>query len=349
MKFGVLIEPVLKPEELIEIAEKVENWDFSSFWYPDEKFYRDCYIGLTLVAHHTQRINIGTCVTEPYARHPIITAAAIGSLAELAPRRTWLGIGAGGRGFKAMGIERLRPAVAIREAVHVIRKLLAGEMVHYMGEVISLNERRLDFIPPPNILIMIATGFGRSIQRLAGEIGDAAMLANYATPETIRRGLERITEGATLAGRAIEDFHLISRVDVAVHPNRELARRAVSPIILSNFRSSFPMLDYLEDLPEFVLSSKFLDALRRKDYQTRTYYRNPENSADLIPDILIDHLSVAGSPNEVRKRIEAIIQMDVFDEITIHPVPSEEQTLLDCLSLIVDVISPNNSGNDTKE
>ena len=349
MKFGVLIEPVYEPEELVEIAEKVEDWDFSSFWYPDEKFFRDCYVGLTLIAHHTKRINIGTCVTEPYARHPIITAAAIGSLAEIAPGRTWLGIGAGGRGFRAMEIERRRPAVAIREAVHVIRNLLAGEMVHYMGEVISLNERQLDFIPPPNIPIMIATGFGRSIQRLAGEIGDAAMLANYATPETIRRGLERITEGATLAGRSIDDFHLISRVDVAVHPNRELARRAIAPIILSNFRSSFPTLDYLEDLPEFELSSKFLDVLRRKDYQTRTYYRDPVNSADLIPDILIDQLSIAGSPDEVRKRIEAIIQMDAFDEITIHPVPSEEQTLLECLSLVIDVVSPINSGNDTRE
>ena len=349
MKFGVLIDPVYKPEELVEIAEKVEDWDFSSFWYPDEKFFRDCYIGLTLIAHHTRRINIGTCVTEPYARHPIITAAAIGSLAELAPGRTWLGIGAGGRGFRAMGIERRRPAVAIREAVHVIRKLLAGEMVHYLGEVISLNERRLDFIPPQDIPVMIATGFGRSIQRLAGEIGDAAMLANYTTPEIIQKGLERITQGAALVGRSTDDFRLISRVDVAVHPDRELARRAVAPVILSNFRSSFPTLDYLEDLPEFELSSKFLDALRRKDYQTRTYYRNPEHSASLIPDVLIDHLSIAGSPDEVRKQIEAIVQMDVFDEITIHPVLSEGQTVLDCLSLIFDVISPIDSGNDTNE
>ena len=131
MEFGVLIDPVHTPNELIEIAENVENWKFSSFWYPDEKFFRDCYVGLTLVANHTHQINIGTCVTEPYARHPILTSAGIGSLAEVAPRRTWLGLGAGGRGFRAMGIVRQQPAVAIREAVVMIRRFLAGELVNY--------------------------------------------------------------------------------------------------------------------------------------------------------------------------------------------------------------------------
>lgn len=340
MEFGALIEPLYKPHELIEIAQRVEEWGFSSFWYPDEKFFRDCYVGLSLVAQHTQRINIGTCVTEPYARHPIITAAAIGSLAEIAPGRTWLGLGAGGRGFHAMGIDRKSPVKALQEAVVVIRRLLAGEIVDYHGEVISLNERCLDFEPPEEIKIMIATGFGRSIQRLAGEIGDAAMLANYASPETIRYGLDRIIEGAKRVDRSIADFRLISRVDVAVHVDCSLARQAVAPVILSDFRSSFPTLPYLDDLPEFEMSSKFLDVIRRKDYRTRTYYRNPRHSAPLIPDILTDRMSIAGAPDEVRGKIEAIIAINEINEITIHPVPCEDQSMLECLSIISKLIAP---------
>lgn len=338
MNFGILIDPIYKPSELVEIAERVENVQFSSLWYPDEKFFRDCYVGLTLIAHNTHRINIGTCVTEPYARHPILTAAAIGTVAEVAPRRTWLGLGAGGRGFQAIGIERKLPAVAIRETVDVIRRLCTGEKVDFQGKVIQLNERRLDFMPPPEIPIMIATGFGRAVQRLAGEIGDAAMLANYATPETIKTGLKRITEGAVRGGRSIDDFRLISRIDLAIHQNSEIARRAVAPNVLSNFRSNFPSLDYLEDLPEFELSSKFLDALRHQDYQSRTYYRDPENSYDLIPVSLLDNLAVAGSPDVVRKKIEAIVEMDVFDEITMHPIPCFDQNIMDSLSLITDQV-----------
>ena len=151
MDFGVLIEPLYPASELVHIAHKAEELGFASFWYPDEKFYRDPYVGLTLVAQHTHRMQIGVCVTEPYSRHPILTAMAIGSLAEVAPGRAWLGMGAGGRGFNAMGLSRDRPAVAIREAVELIRKLLAGESVDYHGKVIHLNERKLDFLPPQGI------------------------------------------------------------------------------------------------------------------------------------------------------------------------------------------------------
>jgi alkanesulfonate monooxygenase SsuD/methylene tetrahydromethanopterin reductase-like flavin-dependent oxidoreductase (luciferase family) len=138
-------------------------------------------------------------------------------------------------------------------------------------------------------------------------------------------------------------------VDVAINNNAELARKAVAPVILSNFRSSYPALTYLEDLPEFELSSTFLDALGRKDYQTRTYFRNPENTAELIPDTLLDHMSIAGTPDQVRNRIEDICEMKVFDEITIHPVPCEDQTLLDCLSLIAKMVFPNNQVNHAKQ
>ena len=340
MQFGALIEPIYEPQELITIAQQVEQWGFSSFWYPDEKFFRDPYVGLTLVAHHTRRIDIGVCVTDPYSRHPIMTAQAIASLAEVAPGRTWLGLGAGGRGFNAMGINRERPAVALREAVGVIRGLLAGEMVDYRGQVIRLVERKLDFEPTQPAGIMIATGSGRLVQRLAGEIGDAAMLANYATPQVIKHGLARIEEGAKRADRTIDDFRLISRVDVAVHEDRILARKAVAPVVLSDFRSSFPAMPYLEDLPEFELSPEFLNLLKRKDYRTCSQYRDPEQSVSLVPDALIDNMSIAGTPQEVRDRIGAIVAMDVFDEIAIHPVACEDQNILENLSIVTKIIQP---------
>lgn len=117
VSLGVLIDPILPPNELVDLARRVESWGVSSFWYPDEKFFRECYIGLALVASHTRRMRLGPCVTDPFSRHPIQTAAAIGTLAEVAPGRVWLGVGAGGRGLKEMGLQPQKPAVAIREMI----------------------------------------------------------------------------------------------------------------------------------------------------------------------------------------------------------------------------------------
>jgi 5,10-methylenetetrahydromethanopterin reductase len=81
MDFSLLVNPVYTPSELIEIARLLEQAGFHALWMPDEKFYRDCYINLAVAATETSHIHIGPCVSDPYSRHPIMTAAAIATLA----------------------------------------------------------------------------------------------------------------------------------------------------------------------------------------------------------------------------------------------------------------------------
>ena len=188
MKLGAIITPRYSPKKLSNIAGHLESLSYNSFWYPDEKFFRECYIGLSLVCLATRSIRCGVCVTDPYSRHPIMTAAAIATLAEIAPDRVWLGLGAGGRGFNAMDIRREKPVVALREAIYVIRKLLAGECVDYEGEIISLYNRSLDFDPSSGVKILIATGHGNLIKRLGGEIADAVMF-KFTVLEALSEGI----------------------------------------------------------------------------------------------------------------------------------------------------------------
>jgi alkanesulfonate monooxygenase SsuD/methylene tetrahydromethanopterin reductase-like flavin-dependent oxidoreductase (luciferase family) len=80
-----------------------------------------------------------------------------------------------------------------------------------------------------------------------------------------------------------------------------------------------------------------LQILGKKDYQTRTYYADPVHSAPLIPDVMTDHMAVAGTPVEITDKLTRIASLG-FDQITIRPVPSAEQTLTDCLILFADAV-----------
>ena len=111
MNWGALVVSTQPYNELMELVQFLEQNGFSSFWYPDEKYYRDCYIGLALAAIQTSKLRLGPCVTDPYLRHPIQTAVSIGSLAELAIGRVCLGIGAGGRGLSQCGDRKIRRRV----------------------------------------------------------------------------------------------------------------------------------------------------------------------------------------------------------------------------------------------
>src|SRR2546425_9897016 len=100
---------------------------YDDFWLADGRFFREVYACLTFCALRTRRMRLGPCVTDPFSRHPALTAMAIATLDEISGGRAVLGLGAGVSGFRELGIDAARSAVAIREAVELIRRLLAGQ------------------------------------------------------------------------------------------------------------------------------------------------------------------------------------------------------------------------------
>src|SRR2546425_10316476 len=110
-----------------------EATGYDDLWLADERFFREAYACLTLCALRTRRVRLGPCVTDPYTRHPALTAMAIATLDEISGGRAALGIGAGVSGFRELGVDPARSAVAVREAVELIRRLLAGETVTAKG------------------------------------------------------------------------------------------------------------------------------------------------------------------------------------------------------------------------
>src|SRR5262245_14773404 len=112
-------------------AQRAEALGFGAFWYADERFDPETYVGLTACALATSRIKLGPAVTDPYSRHPALTAMAIGSLDDVSGGRAVLGFGAGSMGFENLGFTNHRPAATIRDAIAIVRQLWAGGPVNY--------------------------------------------------------------------------------------------------------------------------------------------------------------------------------------------------------------------------
>src|SRR5678816_4839729 len=75
-----------------EIAQLAERTGYDYLWLADERFFREVYACLTLCALRTRRIRLGPCVTDPYSRHPALTAMAIATLDEISGQRAVLGL-----------------------------------------------------------------------------------------------------------------------------------------------------------------------------------------------------------------------------------------------------------------
>src|ERR1700692_1568719 len=71
----------------LEQVKLAEQLGFHAFMHADEKWTRDPYVRIAAATRMTSRIGLGFCVTDPYTRHPALSAQACATLGELAARR----------------------------------------------------------------------------------------------------------------------------------------------------------------------------------------------------------------------------------------------------------------------
>src|SRR4029077_2649351 len=158
MQFGIGFLSESSSREVLDWARDLERHEhLDRLWVADEQFLRDPWVQLGAIAAVTSRVSIGICVTDPYIRHPALTATAAATLQELSGGRALLGLGAGSTGFGALGLEPRSPARAVRECIELCRKLWSEPgPFSYRGEQVRFHDDRLDFKPPSPIPIYVA-------------------------------------------------------------------------------------------------------------------------------------------------------------------------------------------------
>ena len=116
-----------------------ESLGYQRAWcYDSPALYPDVWVQLCRAADRTSRISLGPGVLIPNLRHPMVTAAAIGTLVEVAgPGRVVVGVGTGFTGRYAMGQKGLKWSSVV-DYVRIVKALLRGEIVDYDGGKIQM-------------------------------------------------------------------------------------------------------------------------------------------------------------------------------------------------------------------
>jgi 5,10-methylenetetrahydromethanopterin reductase len=231
MSIDLLILGNAPIERMLERVKLAEDNGYDTAWLADERFYREVYSCLTYFAQRTSRVKVGPCVTDPYARHPALTAMAIATLDEISDRRAVLGIGAGISGFAELGIDRKKPARAIREAIELIRMLLRGEKVTYKGEVIQFTEGKLSFAPVRSEIPIYVASNGPIGQKTAGAVADGAIMEACGNVQEVKAFRAVLDAGAKQAGRDPKAVRLSARLNTCIAADGGSARDALRPTV----------------------------------------------------------------------------------------------------------------------
>ena len=81
----------------LDMARVTKSWEDAGFDYVPcgDTTFRECYVCLIAMALSTERVRLGTYVTNPSTRAPFVTVQTIASVDDASNDRAWLGIGLG--------------------------------------------------------------------------------------------------------------------------------------------------------------------------------------------------------------------------------------------------------------
>lgn len=152
-----------------------------AYFYDSPALYPDVWVQLARAAERTDRIVLGTGVAVPHLRHPMVAAAAIAQLVELAgPERVVVGVGSGFTARMAMGQRALRWK-DVRAWIETVRALLRGDDVEWDGALIEmLHTPECGPERPIEVPWIVGAG-GPKGCAVAGELGAGV----FATPAPI--------------------------------------------------------------------------------------------------------------------------------------------------------------------
>lgn len=317
--YGIAIFPQ-KASDFVALCKQVDEGPFDQIWVPDERFYRDFAVALTLAALNSRRVRIGSAVTDPFIRHPALTASLMATLDELSGGRVVVGVGAGISGFKQLGVQQEKPQLAIREMATLMRALWKGRAVTFEGKTTSFNGEGFDYAPlRPDIPIWIA-GRGPHVLQLAGEIAEGVMVGALASAPTLRYAFAQVDRGLAKKGRDPSTLSRAVWLHTAVSEDGRAARDAVRTIVAGALISSLPVVGELGiELPDGLV-----EQLSSVTYGTH----NPEMQriAQTFDDDLLRHLSCAGTPAEVRAQISELERLGI-QHLAIVPWLAKGQTM----------------------
>jgi alkanesulfonate monooxygenase SsuD/methylene tetrahydromethanopterin reductase-like flavin-dependent oxidoreductase (luciferase family) len=198
MRFGWLAEQRLPWAQLIECVELVEQLGYDGVWLSehlsdeDGRWFLDAWTTLGAILGRIPRIEAGTLVASNSFRAPLLTAHMARTLADIAPGRFVLGLGAGGSrdehqrvGVTFEGLDRRVAELA--HACQVVRRATASDSPWQ-----STDSGR------PAIPLLLGGG-GSSILRLAGQAADRWAIWGTAAELASKGSL--VAEFARNAGR----------------------------------------------------------------------------------------------------------------------------------------------------
>ena len=318
MQFGFTIKPDHSIERTVALTRQAEAAGFAHGWLFDSHvLWREPYPLLTLMAGATERMRLGTCVTNPATREPTVTASILATLNDISGGRMDLGIGRGDSARRVLGKAPTSMAM-LEETALVIRDLAEGRRVEYEGAWLEL-----DWAPKYDVPLWIA-GYGPKAMELAGRVADGVML-QLADPDLIRWFVGQVHDAARKAGRDPDAIRVMAAAPAHIG-DMELCRERTRwfPALVGNH-----VVDLVNRYEPSELPPALVGYVRdRTGYDYRHHAEVGSANAAFVGDEVTDRFCVLGSAQDHVRKLRELARAGV-DQFNLYLMNGDEEAMLD--------------------
>ncbi len=312
LSFGIEFVPNEPASKIGYMAKLAEDSGFDTVWITDHYNNRDVYSTLALLSLLTNKVRLGTGVTNPYTRNPAITASSIASIDEISGGRAVLGIGPGDKAtFDAMGIAWERPLSQVKNSASAIRALLKRERLSeggFKGAQMAFKAR--------DIPIFIGAQ-GPKMLELAGQIGDGVLI-NASHPEDFKFAVPLVRGGAEKAGRDPRDVEISAYASFSADKDRAKAVDAAKVVVAFIVAGS----------PENVLERHGIGQEEALAISASISKGDFGAVMARVTANMIEAFSICGTPEDCRARVDELLSTGVTQIVAGSPVgPNKDRSI----------------------
>jgi 5,10-methylenetetrahydromethanopterin reductase len=331
---GVVLQGAYEPPRFQEMVAEIESLGFGHLWLTDSSLHaRNSYAYLTLAAMRSQRLALGTAVTNPRTRHPAITAAAAATVDEVSGGRMILGIGAGDRPLQALGLKPSSVA-SLRASIDAIRRLWSGQHVSVRDADFTLKDAHLRFPARADIPVFISASGPRTLE-LAGEVADGVILLVGLFPEALAWALEQVDRGAHRAGRPRPHVAVFAYGAIDEDETRALdSARSIA----AWFAQTAPRICELAGL-EPALVQEVRERYAGGEFQEAAA------AARLLPEGFVRRVALAGNADQARSRIAAVRDAGA-DSIHVFPLGEHRMQTVRAFAACLAEVDTSDTGRE---
>ena len=276
-----------------------ERLGFDTFWVCDSHvIWNECYALLGWLAAQTESptIELGTMVTNPVTRDPIVLASALATLQGVTHGRMLCGIG---RGDSSVRVLKRHPGTvaALESAVEMIRALTDGKSVTIDGSEVQIPWADAGAVP------MYVGAYGAKAFQAAGRVGDGVVI-ECADPHFISWGLGHVRRGAAETGRELTGFSVVLTTSTFVSDDLDRAREEVRSVaaLVGNHVAEVIRNTGTNSLPpemEGLIAG-------RSGYDYLHHVRHDTDQAAYLAPEAIDRLCIVGSTDRCAQRLREL-------------------------------------------